>query len=1559
MSQFPKVVRYAAASILATVPSLSAFAQCAATGGTILTPTTLGCNVSTADSTLTITGAGTLNGWVQLTGNNTALVIQPGGAFTYDNTIAGSYVYAAIYANGADQNVSVTNNGQITVGNAAFTDTFEKDAIHVSRPLSFTLTNTGGIATNVNSTASNAIELEGIANGTATITNSGTIQARTGNGIGFAFAQVPYTVNVNNQTGGLISSTGNAAIASPDGYTWTVRNAGTISTGRGDAQAAITWANGADTLILEPTSVITGFVDAGAGNDTLALGGVGGSGTLDLSQVGGAGQYRNFEVFEKREGGTWTLKGTGAQPWSLYGGTLAVGSGATLNNAITNPASATDPVTLQALGTIAPASGDAVLISGAGNSQVTVESTGVVASTIHVNSPGSASITNRGTLGTAGGVAVLLESGNNNTLTLDTGTVLKGDVQSGTATGNAAILTGTGSASANFAGSGAGKGWGSITMRGTSWTLAGNETITGTAADALSVANGTLVLTGTATNGGGTTIANGATLQLGNNTPSGMVSGNVVDNGTLAFNRSDSLGYANVVSGTGRLTQAGPGTLTLTADNTYSGGTTISAGTLQLGDGGTTGSVVGDIANNGALVINRSNAVTLPGAISGTGTLTQAGTGTTTLSGASTYTGATAVNAGTLRVNGSIASPMTTVASGATLGGSGTIGGSVAVQNGGHFAPGNSPGTLTINGNLAFAPSSQLDYEFGQANVPGGPLNDLANVGGNLTLDGRLNVSAPAGGNFTGGVYRVINYAGALTDNGLDLGTVPAGLTPGVDLLVQTSVANQVNLVNKAGLGPLSFWDGSSSAQYNNAQVNGGSGAWRASASDAWTDSTGVANSSWQANGFAIFQATPGTVTVDNSAGAVSFGGAQFTVGGYVVNGAALTTSTADTQIRVGDGTSAGGAMTATIDSVIQGSGGLHKTDLGTLVLGGANTYTGGTRLSSGTVRVANDNALGAANGALDFDGGTLQLATAFDLASTRAVLLDQPGGTIDTNGFQSTLRQGISGAGGLTKAGAGTLVLAGANSYTGPTLVNAGTLQTGAAQNLAASAGVTVAPGATLFLNGFDQKLNTLGNSGLVRLAAAGAAPGTTLTVGSYSGGGTVALNTFIGADASASDKLVVNGGGASGPGTLAITRAGGAGDLTTGNGIAVVSTLAGGTTSANAFRLAGPVVAGPYEYTLNRGSRDTSAPDNWYLRSTVNCASPEAPGALCSPPTAAPVPNYRPEVSLYASIGSTALQYGRTLLDTLHERVGEESVLRGRADLAAQGGGRVQGGWARLIGMNGKQEGSPRGIYDGNPGYDYEFGGVQFGGDLWRSSENAQGRRDLAGLYGAVGYAKSDVDHVSGQRAGTNRFNGYTLGGYWTGYGPGDWYLDGVLQATWYDAKSESARSLPELKTTGWGIAGSLEGGYPFKLQGNWVVEPQAQVTAQQIDLGNGTDGAATVRFDDVHSLAGRLGVRVARTLALTSTPDDPNARLLTGWARASAWHEFSGNPTTSFSSATGFIPFRTDTGGGWWELKGGVTGEVARNTFVYGSVGYQRGFDGDRWAWDAKLGLRMHWQ
>jgi len=139
-------------------------------------------------------------------------------------------------------------------------------------------------------------------------------------------------------------------------------------------------------------------------------------------------------------------------------------------------------------------------------------------------------------------------------------------------------------------------------------------------------------------------------LQIGDGGTSGSITGHVLNDGTLAFNRSDTVAFDGMVWGDGKLEQAGTGMLVLTGRNQYGGGVTISSGTLQLGDGGDNGTLAANVGNDGQFLINRSGTVVLKGDISGSGSLKQSGSGVTVLAGNNSYSGGTTVQSGTLVV---------------------------------------------------------------------------------------------------------------------------------------------------------------------------------------------------------------------------------------------------------------------------------------------------------------------------------------------------------------------------------------------------------------------------------------------------------------------------------------------------------------------------------------------------------------------------------------------------------------------------------------------------------------------------------------------------------------------------------------------------------------------------------------------------------------------------------------------------------------------------------------------------------------------------------------------
>ena len=130
---------------------------------------------------------------------------------------------------------------------------------------------------------------------------------------------------------------------------------------------------------------------------------------------------------------------------------------------------------------------------------------------------------------------------------------------------------------------------------------------------------GTTVLTVDNYNFLGETTISAGTLQLGDGGTSGLIRGDVVNNGALSFNRLDTMYIEGKITGSGKVTQDGVGTTVLLANNDYHGGTTINAGTLQLGEYTATGEITGDVLNNGELSLFRGNLLTLDGVISGTG----------------------------------------------------------------------------------------------------------------------------------------------------------------------------------------------------------------------------------------------------------------------------------------------------------------------------------------------------------------------------------------------------------------------------------------------------------------------------------------------------------------------------------------------------------------------------------------------------------------------------------------------------------------------------------------------------------------------------------------------------------------------------------------------------------------------------------------------------------------------------------------------------------------------------------------------------------------------------
>jgi len=286
--------------------------------------------------------------------------------------------------------------------------------------------------------------------------------------------------------------------------------------------------------------------------------------------------------------------------------------------------------------------------------------------------------------------------------------------------------------------------------------------ISGLSAPATSVTVGSI-------EGSGNVFLGAYNLTVGSNNLSTTFSGVIQDGGT-----DGGVG--------GSLTKIGTGILTLTGTNTYTGGTTISGGLinfnslsnfgtgmitlngggLQWAAGTSTdiSSQLGSIGSAGATFDTNGNNVTFASPLTGAGGLTKAGLGLLDLTGVNTYSGNTVVGAGSLWVDGSIASPVVTVSPGALLGGHGIIAGNVI--NNGVVSPGNSPGTLSVNGNYTQGSSGTLLIEVGglAANQ-----HDLLKVGGSATLGGALQLQPLNGFKFTapGQEITFLTAAGGVT----------------------------------------------------------------------------------------------------------------------------------------------------------------------------------------------------------------------------------------------------------------------------------------------------------------------------------------------------------------------------------------------------------------------------------------------------------------------------------------------------------------------------------------------------------------------------------------------------------------------------------------------------------------------------------------------------------------------------------------------------------------------------------------------------------------------------
>ncbi|HYO11317.1 MAG TPA: autotransporter-associated beta strand repeat-containing protein [Tepidisphaeraceae bacterium] len=752
---------------------------------------------------------------------------------------------------------------------------------------------------------------------------------------------------------------------------------------------------------------------------------------------------------------------------------------------------------------------------------------------------------------------------------------------------------------------------------------------------------GKMILSGANSNGGGTFINEG-TIQVGNGGATGNLgTGGVTNQGALIYNRTGTLVDANVITGPGTVTFAGPGEVHFTTNaNTYTGATNVNAGLLGITQASNIPSASVVTLNGGGLKFLNASAIDLSGktivvgaggatldtngktvglgtaSLTGSGALAKNGLGTLTMPSGGAYTGNLTINGGTVLANNTLNASSVTVNSGGTIAGTGTIANGATLASGGRVSPGNGGvGTLTV-GSLSLGAGSQLDYDIaGTSSLD----QTVVTASGGLTINGgSLNINGGATPFTANGIYNLIGYTGTIGGTGvsaLNVGSTSANL--GTNTYTFGTAGGFVTLVvGSAGAGP-TYWNA-------DAPGNWSTGPWTAP-----TPNSAGAFAAFGGGGAIITDNR--TITVDGAytVGTLSFNNPTFsytlapgTGAGITLDGATsaafVTNSAGNHAVQVPLTMTSNGATfavtnpadTLTVSGAVDGGGAvLTKVGAGTLLLSGNNTYTGGTKLNGGAIAINSATSLGDAGGALTFGGGTLKLLG--DVTSSRSYLVSgTQDASINTNGSNLTYAGVIApvsgGSGGLVKSGAGTLILQTANTYVGTTTLAGGTLSISANDQLG-----DVATGAGLIFNGGTLAPTTtlaLDNAGAnirpVTLSAGGGTidvPDTTTTtvrgfvdgVGALTktSNGTLTLsggNAYSGGTVLQAGRVIANNNTALGSGGVTMSdgttlhlQGVGSGSISVGNPI---TTVAGATATITANN-----AASGYFGTITGAATDT----------------------------------------------------------------------------------------------------------------------------------------------------------------------------------------------------------------------------------------------------------------------------------------------------------------------------------------------------------------------------------
>jgi fibronectin-binding autotransporter adhesin len=691
---------------------------------------------------------------------------------------------------------------------------------------------------------------------------------------------------------------------------------------------------------------------------------------------------------------------------------------------------------------------------------------------------------------------------------------------------------------------------------------------------------GTLFLSGTDTYGGIT--LNAGTLDLGGNTQSidaVTVNGGTLQNGTVklffsTFDARAGLIAATLTGPSSSLVKTTAGTLTLTGVNTYTSGTTIHAGVLQLGDSGTvladTGAVtltggtlrlgaadetIGSLAGSGGtvdlfngsgrtLTLGDNTSTTFAGIIQGDGgSLVKTGSGTLVLSGASTYSGVTTLRAGTLG-----------------LGSAGALGSTGTISFEGGMLQFSAANTLDYSSRFSTAAGQQYWIDTHGQNVTFATA--LTSVGSSLIKTGAGTLDLGGNSQF----FDAVTLNGGTLQNGtlyfatpLDVraGTLSVALagssslnkTTGDTVVLSgantytggTTLAAGTLQLDSAGAlgstGTISFEGGT--LRFSAANTHDYSARFSTALGQQYRFDTNGQNVTFAtaltSDGGSLTKGGEGTLTlaVANAytgdttinTGTLDLGGNTLLLGNVIVAGGTLQNGTLNLSSPLD-------ARAGIISATLSGSSSLIKTTTGTLTLSGSHTYTGGTTIDAGILQLGDSGTVLADTGAITLTGGTLRLGAADETIGSLA----GSGGTVDLfNGSGRTLTLGdntsttfagiIQGDGGsLVKIGTGTFTLTGTNTYSGNTTLESGILQLGDSGTVLADTGTVTINGGTLQLSAANETIGSLAGSGG--------------TIDLFNGGG---RTLTVGGDNSTSFAGLIQGDGGSlvktGSGTLALT--------------------------------------------------------------------------------------------------------------------------------------------------------------------------------------------------------------------------------------------------------------------------------------------------------------------------------------------------------------------------------------------------------------------------------------